>query len=138
MLYDIVIQHIGMSCHGPSWQWHRTGSRWSSVRTLPVAPLWCDLGFFPNSRGNKPAANLRPSKETQKRRTADGGRLASRDKKWTVNWAVAARRCVRSGLPDDWLLLGLRRGGIHWAHSVGPDLQVGPLNASQSLGQWAH
>ena len=28
----------GMSC--PSWQWHRTGSRWSPVRTLPVAPLW--------------------------------------------------------------------------------------------------
>ena len=23
-------------------------------------PLWCDLGFFPNSRGNKAAANLRP------------------------------------------------------------------------------
>ena len=48
----------GMSC--PSWQWHRTGSRWSPVRTLPVAPLWCGLGFFPNSRGNKAAANLRP------------------------------------------------------------------------------
>ena len=47
-----------MSC--PSWQWHRTGSRWSPVRTLPVAPLWCDLGFVPNSRGNKAAANLRP------------------------------------------------------------------------------
>ena len=43
-----------------SWQWHRTGSRWSPVRTLPVAPLWCDLGFVPNSRGNKAAANLRP------------------------------------------------------------------------------
>ena len=32
----------------PSWQswwhWHRTGYRWSPVRTLPVAPLWCDLG----------------------------------------------------------------------------------------------
>ena len=48
----------GMSC--PSWQWHRTGSRWILVRTLPVAPLWCDLGFVPNSRGNKAAANLRP------------------------------------------------------------------------------
>ena len=22
--------------------------------------MWCDLGFFPNSRGNKAAANLRP------------------------------------------------------------------------------
>ena len=31
------------------------------VWTLPVAPLWCDLGFFPNSRGNKAAANLRPT-----------------------------------------------------------------------------
>ena len=39
-----------MSC--PSWQWHRTGSSWSPVRTLPVAPLWCDLGFVPNSLGN--------------------------------------------------------------------------------------
>ena len=28
--------------------------------TLPVVPLWCDLGFFPNSRGYKAAANLRP------------------------------------------------------------------------------
>ena len=55
--YGITV-FIGMSC--PSWQWHRTGSRWSPVRTLPVAPLWCDLGFFPNSRGNKAAANLRP------------------------------------------------------------------------------
>ena len=23
--------------------------------------MWCDLGFVPNSRGNKAAANLRPS-----------------------------------------------------------------------------
>ena len=28
----------------PSWQWHRTGNRWFPVRTLQVAPLWCDLG----------------------------------------------------------------------------------------------
>ena len=47
-----------MSC--PSWQWHRTGSRRSPVLTLPVAPLWRDLEFFPNSRGNKAAANLSP------------------------------------------------------------------------------
>ena len=25
-----------------------------------MAPLWCDLGFFLNSRGNKAAANLLP------------------------------------------------------------------------------
>ena len=50
---------VTMSC--PSWRWHRTGSRWFPVRTLPVAPLWCDLGFVPNSRGNKAAANLCPS-----------------------------------------------------------------------------
>ena len=31
----------GMSCPR---QWHRTGSRWSPVRTLLVAPLWGDLG----------------------------------------------------------------------------------------------
>ena len=48
-----------LSC--PSWQWHRTGSRWFPVRTLLVAPLWCDLGFFPNCRGNKAVANLRPT-----------------------------------------------------------------------------
>ena len=46
--------------HVLRWQWHRTGSHWSPNRTLPVAPLWCDLRFFPNSRGNKAAANLRP------------------------------------------------------------------------------
>ena len=33
-----------MSC--PSWQWYRTGYRWSPVRTLSVAPLWCDLGCY--------------------------------------------------------------------------------------------
>ena len=60
----------GMSC--PSWQWHRTGSRWSPVRTLPVAPLWCDLGFFPNSRGNKAAANLRPLSPNE--RSSNAGR----------------------------------------------------------------
>ena len=65
-----------MSC--PSWQWHRAGSRWSPVRTLPVAPLWCDLGFVPNSRGNKAAANLRPTNSAKEtncsiwRRTALG------------------------------------------------------------------
>ena len=61
----ITIQYVptqyipGMSC--PNWPWHRTGSRWSPVRTLPVGPLWCDRGFFPYSRGNKAAANLRPT-----------------------------------------------------------------------------
>ena len=47
-----------MSC--PSWQWNRTGSSWSPVQTLLVMPLWCDLGFVPNSRGNKADANLCP------------------------------------------------------------------------------
>ena len=36
---------------------------WSPVRTLPVAPLWCDLGFVPNGRGNKAAANLCPHEQ---------------------------------------------------------------------------
>ena len=53
---SVLIVHI----YYPSWQWHRTGSQWFPVRTLPVAPLWCDLGFVPNSRGNKAAAYLRP------------------------------------------------------------------------------
>ena len=52
------VTSIGMSC--PSWQWHRTGSRWSPVRTLPVAPLWCDLEFVPNSRGNKSCGEPSP------------------------------------------------------------------------------
>ena len=38
---------IGMSC--PSWQWHRTGYSLLPVRTLPVAPLWCDLGCSPQT-----------------------------------------------------------------------------------------
>ena len=44
----------------PSWQWHRTGSSWSPVWILPVAPLWCVLGFFLKRRGNKAVANLEP------------------------------------------------------------------------------
>ena len=52
-----------MSC--PSWQWHRTGSRWSPVRTLLVAPLWCDLGFV--AIKNKAAANLHPKNYTEKK-----------------------------------------------------------------------
>ena len=28
----------------PSWQQHRTGYCWLPFGTLPVAPLWCDLG----------------------------------------------------------------------------------------------
>ena len=67
-------QHLitGMSCLGmscPSWQWHRTGSCWSPVwlRTLLVAPLWCDLGFVPNSCGNRAAANLCPNNILKKK-----------------------------------------------------------------------
>ena len=54
-----------------SWQWHRTGSRWSPVRTLPVAPLWsrCDLGY---SHGIKAAANLRPTKTVRARNSIPG------------------------------------------------------------------
>ena len=54
----IESRYSGMSC--PSWQWHRTGSSWSPVQTLPVAPLWCDLGFILNSSGNKAAVKLCP------------------------------------------------------------------------------
>ena len=59
VLAAVGMHFLGMSC--PSWQWHRTGSCWSPVRTLPVAPLWCDLGLVPNSRGNKAVANPRPT-----------------------------------------------------------------------------
>ena len=52
---------LGTTRGHPCWQWHRIGSGWSPVWSLPLAPLQCDLGFFPNSRGNKAAANLRPT-----------------------------------------------------------------------------
>ena len=50
---------VRMSC--PSWQWHRTWSHWFPVPTLPVAPLYSDLGFIQNSCGNKAAVNLCPA-----------------------------------------------------------------------------
>ena len=58
---DLIMKfcaHYLTSC--PSWQWHGTGSSWSPVRTLPVAPFV--LAFVPNSCSNKAAANLRPTK----------------------------------------------------------------------------
>ena len=39
---------------------HRTGYRWSPVRTLPVAPLWCDLRRRPTGKqscGEPPPSN---------------------------------------------------------------------------------
>ena len=38
------------------------GLKFEPYRWAAVAPLWCDrdLGFFPNSSGNKAAENLRP------------------------------------------------------------------------------
>ena len=36
---------VGNTQKGCLVQVYRTGYRWSPVRTLPVAPLWCDLGF---------------------------------------------------------------------------------------------
>ena len=75
---DYLMQVVGMSC--PSWQWHRTGSRWSPVRTLLVAPLWCDLGFFPNSRGNKAAANLCPRERRRGKVRGERGKQADRER----------------------------------------------------------
>ena len=73
----------------PSWQWHRTGSRWFPVRTLPVAPLWCDLGFFPNSRGNNAAANLRPT-------STNGVAICIRNLRVRLNRAFyCRRRCLQ-------------------------------------------
>ena len=57
---ELQVHNSHMSWYMSCPSWHRTGSSWSPVRTLPVAPLWCDLGFVPNSSGNKAAANLRP------------------------------------------------------------------------------
>ena len=45
-------------CIGGRWG---EGHQIESYITLPVAPLWCDLGFFPSSRGNKAAVNPRPN-----------------------------------------------------------------------------
>ena len=59
--YGMERKHNYVLSKTPSWQWHRTGSCWSPVLTLPVAPLWCDLGLVPNSRGNKAVANPRPT-----------------------------------------------------------------------------
>ena len=89
----------------PNWQWHRTGSRWFPVRTLPVAPLWCDLGFVPNSRGNKAAANLRPNSSTRPGARPDVRRISHNwlrdvDHDWHsrqvlvgLDRPLAARRC---------------------------------------------
>ena len=70
----------------PSWQWHRAGSSWSPVQTLPVAPLWCDLGFFQNSSGNKAAANLSPLNTQSCPKLAKRCTLMS-------NWISARGRC---------------------------------------------
>ena len=64
---------LGMSC--PRWQWHRTGSSWFPVWTLQVAPLWCDLGFFLNSSGNKAVLNLHP--ESKSRQSLSKKRIKS-------------------------------------------------------------
>ena len=37
-------KHQGCLVQDGRGQWHRTGYRWSPVRTLPMGPLWCDLG----------------------------------------------------------------------------------------------
>ena len=99
-----------MSC--PSWQWHRTGSRWSPVRTLPVVPLWCDLRIFPNSRGNKAAANLRPSRP--RLRLVSGCHESGH--RWTL-------RSPRSS--------GLSRAQASEARRKGP----GPIRAAAGLVQ---
>ena len=43
-LYNLVAVHTTRYISSRTW-YTVTGSRWSPVRTLPVAPLWCDLGF---------------------------------------------------------------------------------------------
>ena len=40
---------------------HRVQEQW--LTTHQYLPLWCDLGFVRNSRGNKAAANLRPNND---------------------------------------------------------------------------
>ena len=42
-------------------------SKQNALLSHVVAPLWCDLGFVPNSRGNKAVANLRPIVITDQR-----------------------------------------------------------------------
>ena len=42
LFWSIFWQSFKITC--PSWQRHRTWYSQSLVRTLPVAPLWCDMG----------------------------------------------------------------------------------------------
>ena len=45
-----------------------------------VASLWCDLGFFPNSRGNKAAANLCPRERRRGKVRGERGKQADRER----------------------------------------------------------
>ena len=54
---------VQAACAPQAFDINERGSRPRRNTNLPVAPLWCDLEFFPNSRGNKAAANLRPKVE---------------------------------------------------------------------------
>ena len=56
--------------------------------------VWCDLGFFPNSRGNKAAANLRPTYGTCQDQKALTQSMAG----WTENLNQVTVSWPNSGL----------------------------------------
>ena len=91
-------------------QWHRTGSRWSPFRTLPVAPLWSDLGFFPNSRGNKAAANRRPmtAPTCHRRPPGNGGPPGRPFSGWRPPVGIESVSKTVWGMSQKCLLRGLR------------------------------
>ena len=98
------VPRIWMSC--PSGQWHRTGSSWSPVWTLPVAPLCCDLGFVQNSCGNKDAANLCPMGKSSRWWNAPSQRIITKN----VSYVLSAPKLALSTInfiiiSNDWFCM---------------------------------
>ena len=134
---DFSTSWLRMSC--PSWQWHRTGSRWSPVRTLPVAaPLWFDLGFVPNSRGNKAAANPHPKSRPKWSSTEPGpgptavwaGPMSRRlvtAAGWVVPRAVIWPASTRDAAPHQQATVMCHvesRWPCRWGHGDGSNVQL--------------
>ena len=107
----------------PSWQWHRTGIRWFLVRTLPVAPLWCDLGFVPNSRGNKAAANLSP-KVNDHEKTNEASFQALGDFDCIPGWRGQPKQCPKHIIVSSILTVLIFRRN-HWRTALLGSTTVG-------------
>ena len=81
------------------------------VRTLPVAPLWCDLGFFPNNCGNKAAAARAKPRPTEL--------ILLVDTSWhcvdTERLCAGAQQVVGGGIGTETLcvIVTIIRGNLH-------------------------